>query len=189
MEETYALRRSYSDVMPEEDSKSGRSRNGSIGRRSFFKRRSGRHQHQRSGSKDSRELTSFSDLSMNSDNVPIADDGAPLLYQRVEKIHCKSDCRLCMHTVQPDLIYVWIFTYVRSQFSRVQAAKWLEVPQYCIIGDIWGKIPTVGFKAIASVHMCFGLPSSVCHQLMFPHIYDMSPYSRRKKYCRVAAHN
>ena len=104
MEETYALRRSYSDVMPEEDSKSGRSRNGSIGRRSFFKRRSGRHQHQRSGSKDSRELTSFSDLSMNSDNVPIADDGAPLLYQRVEKIHCKSDCRLIMHTVQPDLI-------------------------------------------------------------------------------------
>ena len=104
MEETYALRRSYSDVMPEEDSKSGRSRNGSIGRRSFFKRRSGRHQHQRSGSKDSRELTSFSDLSMNSDNVPIADDGAPLLYQRVEKIHCKSDCRLIMYTVQPDLI-------------------------------------------------------------------------------------
>ena len=102
MEETYALRRSYSDVMPEEDSKSGRSRNGSIGRRSFFKRRSGRHQHQRSGSKDSRELTSFSDLSMNSDNVPIADDGAPLLYQRVEKIHCKSDCRLI--TVQPGLI-------------------------------------------------------------------------------------
>ena len=104
MEETYALRRSYSDVMPEEDNKSGRSRNGSIGRRSFFKRRSGRHQHQRSGSKDSRELTSFSDLSMNSDNVPIADDGAPLLYQRVEKIHCKSDCRLRMHTEQPGLI-------------------------------------------------------------------------------------
>lgn len=75
--------------MPDEDSKSGKSRNGSIGRRSFFKRRSQRNQHQRTGSKDSRELTSFSDLSMNSDNVPIADDGAPLLYQRVEKIHCK----------------------------------------------------------------------------------------------------
>lgn len=90
MEESYSLRRSYSDVMPDDDSKSvGKSRNGSIGRRSFFKRRSGRHQHQRSGSKDSRELTSFSDLSMSSDNVPIADDGAPLLYQRVEKIHCE----------------------------------------------------------------------------------------------------
>lgn len=90
MEESYSLRRSYSDVMPDDESKFGKSRNGSIGRRSFFKRRSGRHQHQRSGSKDSRELTSFSDLSMSSDNMPIADDGAPLLYQRVEKIHCKS---------------------------------------------------------------------------------------------------
>ncbi|KAF6033025.1 DLG5 [Bugula neritina] len=87
MEESYSLRRSYSDVMPDEDSKSSK-RNGSIGRRSFFKRRSGRHQHQRSGSKDSRELTSFSDLSASNDNVPTADDGAPLLYQRVEKIKC-----------------------------------------------------------------------------------------------------
>ena len=88
MEESFSLRRSYSDVMPEEDVKTSK-RNGSIGRRSFFKRRSARHQHQRSGSKDSRELYSFSDLSTSNDNVPIADDGAPLLYQRVEKIQCK----------------------------------------------------------------------------------------------------
>ena len=92
MEESFSLRRSYSDVMPEEDVKTSK-RNGSIGRRSFFKRRSARHQHQRSGSKDSRELYSFSDLSTSNDNVPIADDGAPLLYQRVEKIQCK-----CWHT-------------------------------------------------------------------------------------------
>lgn len=88
MEESFSLKRSYSDVMPDDDPKASK-RNGSIGRRSFFKRRSGRHQHQRSGSKDSRELTSFSDLSTSNDNVPVADDGAPLLYQRVEKIQCK----------------------------------------------------------------------------------------------------
>lgn len=75
--------------MPDEDGKTSR-RSGSLGRRSFFKRRSGRNQHQRSGSKDSRELTSFPDLSMSSDNVPIADDGAPLLYQRVERLECNN---------------------------------------------------------------------------------------------------
>ena len=81
-----SIKRSYSDVMPmDEEIKSKKT--GSIGRRNFFRRRSGRNQHQRNGSRDSRELTS-SDLSTSSDNVPIS-DGLPLLYQPVEKIRCE----------------------------------------------------------------------------------------------------
>jgi len=83
--------RSYSDVMQEDDGSKSK-RTGSIGRRSIFKRRSLR-QHQRTGSRDSRELTSFSDLSMNSsDNTTTTEDGAQLLYQRVEKIICEWHC-------------------------------------------------------------------------------------------------
>lgn len=96
-------------MFADDDNKSTK-RNGSIGRRSFFKRRSGRNQHQRSGSKDSRELISFTDLSLSGDNVPITDDG-PIYYQRVEKIDCKSWHR--------PLTLAYNYMYNMSQFNSV----------------------------------------------------------------------
>lgn len=59
----------------------------SSARRSFFRRK----KHQRSSSRDSKDLASFSNtqLSWFSDSGMIGDDGILPMYQRVERLDCK----------------------------------------------------------------------------------------------------
>lgn len=56
-------------------------------RRSFFKRK----KHSRSSSRDSKELASFSDVSLNSytETAPLHDDLCPNSYIRVERLDCE----------------------------------------------------------------------------------------------------
>ena len=56
-------------------------------RRSFFRRK----KHSRSSSRDSKELASFSDASLNSftEASLLPDDALPLAYIRVERLDCK----------------------------------------------------------------------------------------------------
>jgi len=68
LEDEISLRRSQSEVGEDELSKSSR-RGSASARRSFFRKK----KHQRSNSRDSRELNSFSDASINSDSVPFLD--------------------------------------------------------------------------------------------------------------------
>jgi len=65
------LRRSHSESWSLGDSEElkGSRRGSGSARRSFFRRR----RHQRNNSKDSRDLGSFSDASLNSESVPILD--------------------------------------------------------------------------------------------------------------------
>lgn len=67
------------------------SRRGSTSaRRSFFKRK----KHSRSSSRDSKELASFSDASLNSytETTPMHDEPPPHSYIRVERLDCKYGC-------------------------------------------------------------------------------------------------
>lgn len=59
----------------------------SSARRSFFRRK----KHQRSSSRDSKDLSSISNtqLSWFSDSGMIGDDGILPMYQRVERLDCK----------------------------------------------------------------------------------------------------
>ena len=68
LEDELAHRRSLSDVMHDDELKGSR-RGSASARRSFFRRK----KHQRNNSKDSRELSSFSDQSINSDSTPFLD--------------------------------------------------------------------------------------------------------------------
>ena len=71
------------------DCDGGTTRRGSTSaRRSFFRRK----KHQRSSSRDSKELASFSNtqLSYFSDSGMLNDDGGILSYQRVERLDCKN---------------------------------------------------------------------------------------------------
>ena len=73
------LRRSLSENLSLHDSEEmkGPTRRGSgSARRSFFRRK----RHQRNNSKDSRELGSFSDASLNSDSLPVLDGNVNLLF-------------------------------------------------------------------------------------------------------------
>jgi alanyl-tRNA synthetase len=67
MEEAFELRRSISEAAMEEEVRGSRRGSGYV-RRSFFRRRN---RHQRNNSKDSRELSSFSDASINSDSLAV----------------------------------------------------------------------------------------------------------------------
>lgn len=83
LEDELVLRRSHSEswsLGDSEELKASRRVSGSA-RRSFFRRR----RHQRNSSKDSRDLGSFSDASLNSESVPILDESI-LGYTQVEKI-------------------------------------------------------------------------------------------------------
>ncbi|XP_074647785.1 disks large homolog 5-like isoform X2 [Tubulanus polymorphus] len=83
LEDEFTLRRSASEVAMEDGGEFNKSRRGSGStRRSFFRRK----RHQRNNSKDSRELTSFSDVSMSADIWPISDDGTMLTYQKVTRL-------------------------------------------------------------------------------------------------------
>ena len=77
-----AQRRSLSDVMHDDELKR---RGSASARRSFFRRK----KHQRNNSKDSRELTSFSDQSINSDSTPFL-DGESLCLVVLPLVH--TDC-------------------------------------------------------------------------------------------------
>ena len=68
LEEDLAARYSNSDIGMEDELKGSR-RGSGLTRRSFFKRK----KHQRNNSKDSRDLSSISDASINSDSVPFLD--------------------------------------------------------------------------------------------------------------------
>ena len=68
LEDELAQRRSLSDAMHDDELKGSR-RGSASARRSFFRRK----KHQRNNSKDSRELSSFSDQSINSDSTPFLD--------------------------------------------------------------------------------------------------------------------
>ncbi|GAB6028550.1 hypothetical protein CHUAL_002693 [Chamberlinius hualienensis] len=80
VEEDFLLRRSLGDL----DSETGSRRGVSSSRRSFFRRN---RKHQRSNSRDSKELASFSDVSINSysDSGTLIEDPPILTYQRVER--------------------------------------------------------------------------------------------------------
>ena len=70
MEEELIHKRSLMEASQEDElNKSSRRGSAASVRRSLFRRR----RHQRNNSKDSRELPSFSDASINSDSVPILD--------------------------------------------------------------------------------------------------------------------
>lgn len=77
------MKRSIGDL---EGADGGR-RGSTAARRSFFRRK----RHHRSNSRDSKELASFSDVSINScsDSGILGEELVPLTYQRVEKQHCK----------------------------------------------------------------------------------------------------
>lgn len=77
VEEQLMLRRSSGDL---------ESRGSTSARRSFFRRK----KHQRSGSRDSKELASFSNVSSGwySDNGTM-EDLSLCSYQRVERLDCK----------------------------------------------------------------------------------------------------
>ena len=68
LEDTLAQKRSLSDTLHDDELKGSR-RGSASARRSFFRRK----KHTRNNSKDSRELNSFSDASINSDSVPYLD--------------------------------------------------------------------------------------------------------------------
>ena len=90
LEYDYVLRRSTSD-MGDDDNKatsigaatatttSSTRRNSGATRRSFFRRKN---KHQRSGSRDSRELHSVSDVSINSDSLSYLDGKLTLISGR-----------------------------------------------------------------------------------------------------------
>ncbi|ELT92713.1 hypothetical protein CAPTEDRAFT_171065, partial [Capitella teleta] len=82
LEDELFLKRSLSEH-GDEDLKSSRRSSGSA-RRSFFRKR----KHHRSNSRDSRDLASFSDASINSDCVPFLEDGSVLTFERVERVDC-----------------------------------------------------------------------------------------------------
>ncbi|KAG8193583.1 hypothetical protein JTE90_000220 [Oedothorax gibbosus] len=84
VEEELLMKRSLGDL---ESSEGGR-RGSTAARRSFFRRK----RHHRSNSRDSKELASFSDVSINScsDSGILGEDPMPLTYQRVEKQHYES---------------------------------------------------------------------------------------------------
>ncbi|CAH1793992.1 unnamed protein product [Owenia fusiformis] len=89
MEQELYLKRSLSDSIQEDELKSASSRRSTASaRRSFFRRK----KHQRNNSKDSRDLPSFSDASINSDSLPILDDVSTVAYQKVERLDSKV-CR------------------------------------------------------------------------------------------------
>ncbi len=67
LDDEMAQRRSMSDI--HDDELKGSRRGSASARRSFFRKK----KHQRNNSKDSRELTSFSDASINSDSVSFLD--------------------------------------------------------------------------------------------------------------------
>ncbi|GBN69421.1 Disks large 5, partial [Araneus ventricosus] len=83
-EEELMMKRSLGDL---EGTDGGR-RGSTAARRSFFRRK----RHHRSNSRDSKELASFSDVSINScsDSGILGEELVPLTYQRVEKRHYES---------------------------------------------------------------------------------------------------
>lgn len=83
VEEEIMMKRSVGDL---EGADGGR-RGSTAARRSFFRRK----RHHRSNSRDSKELASFSDVSINScsDSGTLGEEIVPLTYQRVEKQHCE----------------------------------------------------------------------------------------------------
>ena len=86
VEEDLLLRRSLGEL----DSESGSRRSAMSARRSFFRRY---RKHQRSNSRDIKELASFSDASINSfsDSGNLMEDPPILTYQRVERLTGKAN--------------------------------------------------------------------------------------------------
>ncbi|XP_014776830.2 disks large homolog 5 [Octopus bimaculoides] len=78
----FDLKRSSSESLNllEDELKCSRRGSGTV-RRSFFKRK----KHQRTNSRDSRDLTSFSDISLNVELLPVLDDGYFCGFTKVEK--------------------------------------------------------------------------------------------------------
>lgn len=73
LEDNLLLPRSLSENLSLHDSEEFKTpprRGSGSARRSFFRRSK---KHQRTGSKDSREFNSFSDVSLNSDSLPVLD--------------------------------------------------------------------------------------------------------------------
>ncbi|XP_071107685.1 LOW QUALITY PROTEIN: disks large homolog 5-like [Haliotis cracherodii] len=87
LEDDMVLRRSLSESVSlhESDDLKGSRRGSGTYRRSFFRKK----RHQRNNSKESRELSSFSDASLNSDSVPLLDDSI-YGYTIMERIECKK---------------------------------------------------------------------------------------------------
>lgn len=79
VEEELLLKRSTGDL---------ESRGSTSARRSFFRRK----KHQRSGSRDSKELASYCNVTSGwySDNGTLHEDLSLCSYQRVEKLDCKN---------------------------------------------------------------------------------------------------
>ncbi|XP_060579959.1 disks large homolog 5-like isoform X2 [Ruditapes philippinarum] len=90
LEDNLSLHRSLSDNLSVHDSeeyKTPARRGSGSARRSFFRKSK---KHQRTGSKDSREFNSFSDVSLNSDSLPVLDDVSMYTYLSVEKLEYKK---------------------------------------------------------------------------------------------------
>lgn len=90
LEDEMSLTRSLSESMSLHDSEEFRTsarRGSGSARRSFFRRSK---KHQRTGSKDSRDFNSFSDVSLNSDSLPVLDDLSMSTYLSVEKLEYKK---------------------------------------------------------------------------------------------------
>ena len=81
--EELLLRRSLGDLEADER------RGSTSARRSFFRRK----KHQRSSSRDSKELASFSNINLGwySDSGTLNEEVALCSYQRVERLDCKYD--------------------------------------------------------------------------------------------------
>lgn len=84
---SFDLKRSSSESlnMQEDELKYSRRGSGTV-RRSFFKRK----KHQRTNSRDSRDLSSFSEISLTADSLSMSEDGLFYGFTKVEKKECKS---------------------------------------------------------------------------------------------------
>lgn len=68
-----------------------------LARRSFFRKK----KHQRSSSRDSKDLSSFSSTQLNwfSDSGILSEDGTVSSYQRVERLDCKIFIKILFNEV------------------------------------------------------------------------------------------
>ncbi|KAM9773261.1 disks large homolog 5-like [Syngnathus typhle] len=82
MDQEFYRRHGLADV--KDDGSGGKSMSAAA-RRSFFRRRV---KHKRNGSKDGKDL--MASEAMMSDYLPMAEDGASLVYQRVQKVECSA---------------------------------------------------------------------------------------------------
>ena len=120
LEEEITQRRSISDL--HEDELKGSRRGSGSARRSFFRRK----KHQRSSSKESRELTSYSDVSINSDSVPYLDGG-----------YCTTDVKAFWHLLNASKKLVSLSCWLEFLFDIIGCGWLVSIPVLICGWNMW----------------------------------------------------